>query len=41
MRFLRSTANPPAKGTAKEFVEAMGDSTTKTIVAVPGAALEF
>jgi len=33
--------NPLAKGTAKEFVEAMGDSVIKSVVAVPGTALEF
>ena len=35
-------ANPLAKGTAKEFVEAMGPtSPVKVIVAVPGTALRF
>jgi L-ascorbate metabolism protein UlaG (beta-lactamase superfamily) len=33
--------NPLAKGTAKEFVEAMGTSAIKVIVAVPGQAVEF
>ena len=33
--------NPLAKGTAKEFVDAMGGSPVKVIVAVPGKALEF
>jgi L-ascorbate metabolism protein UlaG (beta-lactamase superfamily) len=34
-------ANPLAKGTAKEFVDAMGTSPVKVIVAVPGSALRF
>jgi hypothetical protein len=34
-------ANPLAKGTAKEFVDAMGSSPVKVIVAVPGAPLRF
>jgi hypothetical protein len=35
-------ANPLAKGTAKEFVEAMGTtSPVKVIVAVPGTAMRF
>lgn len=35
-------ANPLAKGTAKEFVDAMGRGTAiKVIVATPGQALEF
>ena len=34
-------ANPLAKGTAKEFVEAMGRSAVKVIVATPGQAVEF
>lgn len=34
-------ANPLAKGTAKEFVEAMGESAIKVIVAVPGRLIEF
>ena len=33
--------NPLAKGTAKEFVDAIGSSAVKIIVAVPGQALEF
>jgi L-ascorbate metabolism protein UlaG (beta-lactamase superfamily) len=33
--------NPLAKGTAAEFVQAMGASAVKTIVAVPGQALTF
>ena len=33
--------NPLAKGTAKEFVDAMGASAIKVIVAVPGQTLEF
>jgi L-ascorbate metabolism protein UlaG (beta-lactamase superfamily) len=33
--------NPLAKGTAKEFVDAMGSSAIKVIVAVPGQTLEF
>jgi L-ascorbate metabolism protein UlaG (beta-lactamase superfamily) len=35
-------ANPLAKGTSKEFVDAMGTtSPVKVIVAVPGTALSF
>ena len=34
-------ANPLAKGTAKEFTDAMGASAIKVIVAVPGQALPF
>jgi L-ascorbate metabolism protein UlaG (beta-lactamase superfamily) len=34
-------ANPLAKGTAKEFVDAMGSSPVKVIVAMPGNALSF
>lgn len=34
-------ANPLAKGTAKEFVDAMGSSPVKVVVAVPGSALRF
>jgi L-ascorbate metabolism protein UlaG (beta-lactamase superfamily) len=34
-------ANPLAKGTAKEFTDAMGASAIKTIVAVPGQVLGF
>lgn len=34
-------ANPLARGTAKEFVDAMGRSAVKVIVAVPGQAVEF
>jgi L-ascorbate metabolism protein UlaG (beta-lactamase superfamily) len=34
-------ANPLAKGTAKEFVDAMGQGSIKVIVAVPGQALDF
>jgi L-ascorbate metabolism protein UlaG (beta-lactamase superfamily) len=34
-------ANPLAKGTAKEFVDAMGNSPVSVIVAVPGTALRF
>jgi L-ascorbate metabolism protein UlaG (beta-lactamase superfamily) len=34
-------ANPLAKGTAKEFVDAMGGSPVKVIVAVPGEAIDF
>lgn len=34
-------ANPLAKGTAKEFVDAMGDSPIKVIVAVPGQGIDF
>jgi len=34
-------ANPPAKGTAKEFTDAMGTGAIKVIVAVPGQALTF
>ncbi|MBL0090667.1 MAG: metal-dependent hydrolase [Ideonella sp.] len=33
--------NPLAKGTAKQFVEAMGDSAVKVIVAVPGQGIGF
>lgn len=33
--------NPLAKGTAREFVDAMGQSAVKVIVAVPGQAMEF
>jgi L-ascorbate metabolism protein UlaG (beta-lactamase superfamily) len=33
--------NPLAKGTAKEFTEALRGSTVKLIVAVPGQALKF
>ena len=33
--------NPLAKGTAKEFVDAMGQSTVKVMVAVPGQPLSF
>jgi L-ascorbate metabolism protein UlaG (beta-lactamase superfamily) len=33
--------NPLAKGTAKEFTDAMGGSAVKVIVAVPGQALKF
>ena len=32
--------NPLAKGTAKEFVDAMGRSAVKVIAATPGQALE-
>jgi len=34
-------ANPLAKGTAKEFVDAMGRGPIKVIVAVPGEAIDF
>jgi L-ascorbate metabolism protein UlaG (beta-lactamase superfamily) len=34
-------ANPLARGTAAEFVEAMGTSPVKVLVAVPGQALSF
>jgi len=34
-------ANPLAKGTAKEFVDAMGETAIKVIVAVPGHPIEF
>jgi L-ascorbate metabolism protein UlaG (beta-lactamase superfamily) len=34
-------ANPLAKGTAKEFTDAMGSSAIKVIVAVPGQAMPF
>jgi len=34
-------ANPLAKGTAKEFVDAMAPGPVKVIVAVPGQALDF
>ena len=34
-------ANPLAKGTAKEFVDAVGPGPIKVIVAVPGQALDF
>jgi L-ascorbate metabolism protein UlaG (beta-lactamase superfamily) len=34
-------ANPLARGTAKEFVEAMGQSPVKVHVAVPGQAIQF
>ena len=34
-------ANPLAKGTAKEFVDAMGASPIKVLVAEPGVALLF
>jgi L-ascorbate metabolism protein UlaG (beta-lactamase superfamily) len=34
-------ANPLAKGTAKEFVEAMGAGPVRVIVAEPGQALSF
>ncbi|HSW03876.1 metal-dependent hydrolase [Aquabacterium sp.] len=34
-------ANPLATGTAQAFVEAMGDSPVKVIVATPGQALKF
>ncbi|WP_157264044.1 metal-dependent hydrolase [Azohydromonas aeria] len=34
-------ANPLAKGTSKEFVEALGNGPVKAIVAVPGQAVEF
>jgi len=33
--------NPLAKGTAKEFVDAMGTSPVKVIVAEPGQSLLF
>lgn len=33
--------NPLARGTAKEFVDAMGDSAIRVIVAVPGQPLPF
>jgi L-ascorbate metabolism protein UlaG (beta-lactamase superfamily) len=33
--------NPLARGTAKEFVDAMGTSPVKVIVAVPGSVLSF
>jgi L-ascorbate metabolism protein UlaG (beta-lactamase superfamily) len=33
--------NPLAKGTAQEFMAAMGSSSVKVIVAVPGEALQF
>jgi len=33
--------NPLAKGTSREFVDAMGDSPVKVIVATPGVALSF
>jgi hypothetical protein len=33
--------NPLARGTAKEFVDAMGSSPVKVIVAVPGMAMNF
>jgi L-ascorbate metabolism protein UlaG (beta-lactamase superfamily) len=33
--------NPLAKGTAKEFVDAMAGSPVKVIVAVPGTAMSF
>jgi hypothetical protein len=42
---LRSGHGAPthslASGTAKAFVEAMGDSAMKVIVATPGAPLRF
>ena len=34
-------ANPLARGTAKEFVDAMGASTIRVIVAVPGQPIPF
>jgi L-ascorbate metabolism protein UlaG (beta-lactamase superfamily) len=34
-------ANPLAKGTAKEFVDAMGTSAVKVIVAEPGQVQSF
>ena len=34
-------ANPVAKGTAKDFSEAMGSGPVKVIIAVPGVALKF
>ena len=34
-------ANPLARGTAKEFVEAMGQTPVKVHVAVPGQAIQF
>ena len=34
-------ANPLAKGTAKEFADAMGESAIKVIIAVPGSPIEF
>lgn len=34
-------ANPLARGTAKEFVDAVGASSTKVFVAVPGVPLSF
>jgi len=34
-------ANPLAKGTAKEFTDAMGSSTIRVIVAQPGQPLRF
>jgi L-ascorbate metabolism protein UlaG (beta-lactamase superfamily) len=33
--------NPLARGTAREFVDAMGDTPVKVIVAEPGQALLF
>jgi L-ascorbate metabolism protein UlaG (beta-lactamase superfamily) len=38
---MRYGANPLAKGTAKEFVDAMGSSPVKVIVAEPGQILLF
>jgi L-ascorbate metabolism protein UlaG (beta-lactamase superfamily) len=38
---MHDGANPLAKGTAKAFVDAMGASPVKVIVAVPGQALAF
>lgn len=34
-------ANPLARGTAKEFVDAMGQAPVKVLVAVPGQAIQF
>ena len=34
-------ANPLARGTAKEFVDAMGQTPVKVLVAVPGQAIQF
>jgi hypothetical protein len=33
--------NPLAKGTARQFTDAMGDSAVKVIVAVPGQPIGF
>jgi hypothetical protein len=34
-------ANPLAKGTPAQFVQAMGNSPVKVIVATPGQAMNF